>query len=97
MIWSRDKRVAYGLGTLLVLLWVPVFFFLNEALSSLVCEYAALLLRGKEKLMYESTVTVPPNPNTPGCFLASQKAILYVVFILIMGFETGKKIPRVRK
>jgi len=69
VIWSRDRRVALGLGLLLVLLWIPVFFFLNEALSSLV-------------------FTVPPKLNTPGCFLASQKNILYVVFILIMIFET---------
>jgi len=69
VIWGRDKRIAFFLGSLLVVLWIPVFWFDNEALSSLV-------------------FTSPPNPNTPGCFLISQKNILYAVFILIMSFET---------
>lgn len=32
--------------------------------------------------------TVAPNPDTPGCFLKSQKNILFVVFIIISSFET---------
>jgi len=69
VIWGRNKNIAWGLGILLVALWVPLFFFLNEALTSLV-------------------FTIPPNPNTPGCFLLKQKNILFVCFILIMTFET---------
>jgi len=49
-------------------LWVPIFWLLNDALTSLV-------------------FTVPP-PNTPGCFLIAQKDVLFVVFVLIMSFET---------
>ncbi|KAH8103918.1 hypothetical protein BXZ70DRAFT_923349 [Cristinia sonorae] len=30
----------------------------------------------------------PPNPNTPGCFLHTQKNILFVVWIIITGFES---------
>jgi len=32
--------------------------------------------------------TVAPDPSTPGCFLKSQKNILFVVFIIITSFET---------
>jgi len=32
--------------------------------------------------------TMAPDPSLPGCFLASQKNILFVVFILITSFET---------
>lgn len=32
--------------------------------------------------------TTAPDPSTPGCFLLSQKNILFVVFILVATFET---------
>ncbi|KAI0080221.1 hypothetical protein K474DRAFT_1769667 [Panus rudis PR-1116 ss-1] len=69
VIWHRNKYVGLALASGLVLFWTPVFYFLAQALNSLV-------------------FTNPPNPNTPGCFLLSQKDILFVVFILISCFET---------
>ncbi|KAI0796147.1 hypothetical protein C8Q75DRAFT_803188 [Abortiporus biennis] len=69
VIWHRDKRVGWALTIALVGFYTPVFYFLAQALNSLV-------------------FTTPPHPNTPGCFLLSQKNILFVVFILITCFET---------
>ena len=44
VIWNRDMRIAWGLGIALVIIWIPIFFFLNDALSSLVCEFFPYLL-----------------------------------------------------
>ncbi|KII94860.1 hypothetical protein PLICRDRAFT_169569 [Plicaturopsis crispa FD-325 SS-3] len=32
--------------------------------------------------------TTPPQPNLPGCYVATQKNVLFVVFVMIMVFET---------
>jgi len=69
VIWRRSRVIMILLPLLLVCFWVPLLWFLNEALSSLV-------------------FAPPPREGLPGCFLASQKNILFVCFILIMGFET---------
>jgi hypothetical protein len=43
--------------------------------------------------LYESLVALvfspPPRPDLPGCFLFSEKNVLYLCFVLIMGFESG--------
>jgi len=36
VIWHRDRRVAIGLCAALILFWIPVFYFLQVALYSLV-------------------------------------------------------------
>jgi len=69
VIWHRNPYIAAVLVTGLVTFWTPVFYFLAQALNSLV-------------------FTTAPDPNTPGCFLQSQKNILFVVFIIITCFET---------
>ncbi|KAK7687653.1 hypothetical protein QCA50_008868 [Cerrena zonata] len=75
------KTIGYQLGTWyiycrehpchahLVCFWIPVFFFLQESLNSLV-------------------FTTPPEPDLAGCFLKTQKNILFIVFIIISSFET---------
>jgi hypothetical protein len=74
VIWRRTRAISILLPLLLVCFWVPLLWFLNEALSSLV-------------------FAPPPRADLPGCFLASQKNILFVCFILIMGYETGGFLP----
>lgn len=74
VIWRRSREITFLLPILLICFWIPLLWFLNEALSSLV-------------------FAPPPRPGLPGCFLESQKNILFVCFILILGFETGM-LPR---
>ncbi|KAJ3491392.1 hypothetical protein NLI96_g738 [Meripilus lineatus] len=69
VIWHRNPYIGAIVLTGLVVFWVPVFYFLAQALNSLV-------------------FTTAPNPNTPGCFLLTQKNILFVVYVLITSFET---------
>ncbi|KAF9459874.1 hypothetical protein BDZ94DRAFT_1312017 [Collybia nuda] len=69
VIWQRSGYIAITLATLLVAFWTPVFYFLAQALNSLIFKDA-------------------PDSTLPGCFLQSQKNILFVVFILISSFET---------
>ncbi|KAF9460568.1 hypothetical protein BDZ94DRAFT_1311339 [Collybia nuda] len=69
VIWRKNGYIAIALVSLLVLFWTPVFYFLAQALNSLVFRIA-------------------PDPTLPGCFLQSQKNILFAVFILISSFET---------
>ncbi|KZT33909.1 hypothetical protein SISSUDRAFT_365799 [Sistotremastrum suecicum HHB10207 ss-3] len=69
VIWAGNKTVQYALITIFIVLWAPLLYFLNDALSSLV-------------------FTTPPNPGTPGCFLLTQKNILFAVFIIVMSYET---------
>lgn len=38
VIWSRSRRIAIILIICLVLVWIPIFWVLNDSLSSLVCE-----------------------------------------------------------
>ena len=38
VIWHRNIYVAVGLGLGVLLTWTPVFYFLAQALNSLVCK-----------------------------------------------------------
>ncbi|KIJ34817.1 hypothetical protein M422DRAFT_51761 [Sphaerobolus stellatus SS14] len=38
--------------------------------------------------LYSLVFTTPPHPETPGCFLAKQSRNLYIVFVIVMIFET---------
>ncbi|KZS86853.1 hypothetical protein SISNIDRAFT_461442 [Sistotremastrum niveocremeum HHB9708] len=69
VIWSRSRRIAIILIICLVLVWIPIFWVLNDSLSSLV-------------------FAVPSDPTFRGCVLSTQKNVLFVVFVLIMAFET---------
>jgi len=68
-IWAQSPIMGGFLITALIVFWIPVFYFLQDSLNSLVFSTA-------------------PSPTIAGCFLASQKNILFVVFILITCFET---------
>ena len=85
VIWQRNRRIAAILIVALVACWVPVFYFLKIALYSLVCESQPL---SHTMIFTFCTVTTPPVPNTPGCFLLKQNPILWVVFVILMVFET---------
>ena len=69
VIWRHNRVIFFLLPTILAALWIPLLYFLNEALSSLVFGPA-------------------PRPDLPGCFLVTQKNILFLCFIIIMCFET---------
>lgn len=88
VIWHRNPYVGVAVLASLVVFWTPVFYFLAVALNSLVCESLlkcfCMLHRNTDLL----SVTTAPNPNTPGCFLLTQKNILFVVYILITSFES---------
>jgi hypothetical protein len=69
VIWRHNRVISFLLPAILAAFWIPLLYFLNEALSSLVFGPA-------------------PRPDLPGCFLVTQKNILFVCFIIIMCFET---------